>query len=136
MNINIKQIALPTKTVEVAYSPIPGFVVTIGYISNELTRKLIKDSQESKYDQDNGLTYSETNMEKFGEEFCKHAIVGWKGLTGEALASLMLVDLEGNGIKPEDEISYSLDNAHTLYLNSAAFAKWVGIQAKNLSLFR
>lgn len=136
MTISIKNITLPTKSVKIEYPSVPGFFVEVGYISNELTRKLLKAANETKYDELNGINYNETNPEKFSEEFCKHAICGWEGLTGEGLASLILVDLENNGIKPEDTIPFSADNAHTLYMNCAAFSKWIGLQSKNLSLFR
>lgn len=136
MNINIKKIALPTKSVKVEYTPVPGFMVEIGFISNELTRKLIAECAETKFDDVNGFNFTETNMDKFAVVFCKNAIVGWSGLTGEGLAKLMLVDLEGNNIAPTDEISFTPENAHTLYMNSIPFSKWVALKAKDLSLFR
>lgn len=134
MSLNIKNIALPTKSVEVACPLANGFKVTIGYISNELTRKLLKDAQVTKYDETNGLNYSEVDMELFAELFCEKAILGWSGLTIEGLSNLILIDT--TGLELGQEVPFSKENAHELYRNCNSFSKWVSTQAKSLTLFR
>lgn len=134
MAISIKSIKLNTKEMQVEFPTLPGFVVSLGYISNELTRKIYKDSHITKFDESNGINYEDLDSDKFAELFCKYAIVGWKGLTLEGLSNLILID--STGMDLTEEVEFSKDNALDLYMNSTVFSKWVSAQSKSLTLFR
>lgn len=135
MAISIKNIKLSTKTVKLEYPSLPGFVVEVGYLSNELTRKILKESNIMKFDEATGVSFEDVDSEKFAKLFCKHAVINWSGLTLELLNQLMLIGLDET-MNGEDEVVYSEDNAYELYINCTAFSKWVTSTAKSLTQFR
>lgn len=135
MAISIKNIKLNTKTVTLEFPTLPVFKVDIGYISNELTRKILKDSHVMKFDEATGVSFEDVDSDKFAKLFCKHAIVGWKGLTVGVLSELMLLDIDAD-TNLEEEVIFSEDNAFDLYLNCTPFSKWVTGAAKSLTQFR
>lgn len=132
--ISIKNIKLNTKTISLSFPEYPDFVVEIGYLSTELSRKMYKDSHVTKIDQSSGVPFEEVDNEVFAEQFCKHAIKGWKGLTYEVLSNLMLVDIPDDG--EDTVIDYSPENALALYLESLSFNRWVTASCKSLTKFR
>lgn len=134
MAISIKNIKLTTKEIELCYPTIPEFKVKIGYLSNELTRKLLNQSNVVRIDEATGVSFEETDNEKFSKLFCKHAILGWEGLTIERLSSILLIDTEGQDL--EAEVEFSEENAYDLYIGSTHFSKWVTTAAKSLTQFR
>lgn len=123
-----------TRSVDVEFAALPGFTVTLGYLSKSLLRRLSKDSTVSKMDQLGNVT-PEFDSDKFLEAFCSHAVSGWSGLTYEMLAHLMLIDEES--IEDMDAlIEFSADNAFLLMKESQAFDNWVNDRVNQLSIFR
>jgi hypothetical protein len=135
MAISIKNITLNTKEMQVAFPGHPSFLIKIGYISNELTRKIYRDSHVTKFDESNGINFEDLDSDKFSELFCKHAIVGWSGLTLDTLSKLILIDIVKDA-NLEEEVEFSVDNALHLYLNCTAFNKWVSSNTRSLTQFR
>lgn len=119
---------------ELEYPTIPGFKVKIGYLSNELTRKLLKESNVIKIDEATGVSYEDVDNDKFSKLFCKHALVGWEGLTMERLSQLLLIKYDE--ADADELVEFSEENAYDLYIGSTAFSKWITTHAKSLNQFR
>lgn len=132
--MNLKDLSIETKEVAVPFEALPGFEVTLGYISKTITRKLAKDATSSKMGS-NGELEQDFDQEAFLESFCKEAVKDWKGLTYSKLAQLMLID-EDAIEDMEKELPYSEDNAFVLLNNSPIFDNWVNERVNDLATFR
>lgn len=133
--MNLKNIALTTKSAEVEFAGLKGFSVTIAAVSRQVSHKLRKESEITRINA--ALRVPETELDEtlFLEKFAAAAIKGWKGLTYEHLAELMLVDLSGvEDVKAE--VEYSQENAVTLLTNSPVFDTWVNQHVFSLESFR
>lgn len=135
MALNLKDIALTTKTAEVEFEGLPGFVVTIAAISRQVSQKLRTESEVTKINTALRMPEKELDETKFIEKFAAAAIKGWKGLTYEHLSQLMLVDLSGVE-NTSDEVDYTPENAVVLLSNSPTFDQWVNKHVFSLESFR
>ena len=135
MALNLKDIVLATKTADVEFEGLPGFVVTIAAISRQVSQKLRTESEITKINTTLRVPEKELDENKFIEKFAAAAIKGWKGLTYEHLAQLMLVDLSGVEDTSE-EVDFSQENAVTLLTNSPTFDQWVNKHVFSLESFR
>lgn len=135
MALNLKDIALTTKTAEVEFEGLPGFVVTIAAISRQVSQKLRTESEVTKINAALRMPEKELDETKFIEKFAAAAIKGWKGLTYEHLSQLMLVDLSGVE-NTSDEVDYTPENAVVLLSNSPTFDQWVNKHVFSLESFR
>ena len=123
-----------TRDVSVDFEALPGFSVTLGYMSKSVNRKMAKDSTVSKMD-GTGNIVSEFDADAFGVSFCREAIKGWTGLTYGKLAQLMLINEEA--IEDLDaELPYSEDNAQLLLRESTIFDNWVSEKVGQITTFR
>lgn len=134
MSISIAQIKQLTRKKTVEYPSLPGFKITLGYISNELNRKIYKEATVNKFDQANGVSYPELDQDVFAQLLCKHAICGWEGLTVKGLSELLLVDT--SSLDEDAIVEYSEDNALQLYLNCLPLNKWLSNAVRDLNQFR
>lgn len=135
MALNLKDIALTTKTAEVEFEGLPGFVVTIAAISRQVSQKLRTESEVTKINAALRMPEKELDETKFIEKFAAAAIKSWKGLTYEHLSQLMLVDLSGVE-NTSDEVDYTPENAVVLLSNSPTFDQWVNKHVFSLESFR
>tara|TARA_B110000211_G_C13760897_1_gene413098 strand:+ start:44 stop:448 length:405 start_codon:yes stop_codon:yes gene_type:complete len=132
--MNLKDLSIETKSVSVPFAALPGFNVTIGYMSKPVTRRLAKEATESKMD-GGGNIISDFNNETFMEAFCKESVKGWEGLTYAMAAQLLLLDED----KIDDlnkEVVFSHDNALHLLKESTIFDNWINERVNDLSTFR
>lgn len=132
--ISIAAIKELTRTKTVDYPSMPGFKITLGYISNELNRKIYKEATVNKFDSANGVSYPELDQEKFAELLCKHAIRGWEGLTVAGLSELLLINTDS--LSQDEAVEYTEDNALQLYLNCLPLNKWLSNAVRELNQFR
>lgn len=135
MSLNLKDIVLATKTAEVEFEGLPGFVVTVAAISRQVSQKLRTESEVTKINAALRMPEKELDETKFIEKFAAAAIKGWKGLTYEHLSQLVLINLSA----VEDvtaEVEYSQENAVTLLTNSPTFDQWVNKHVFSLESFR
>lgn len=131
----LKDLKVVTKTTQVEFPGIDGFVVTVGAVSRELSRKLREESEINKLDPRTKSTYKELDENKFVEKFTKAAIKGWSGLKYKHLEELMLVDLSGVEDK-EVEVPYSEEDALELVKESSVFDNWLNGVVFSLQTFR
>lgn len=130
--INLKDIALDTKQIEVEYPGLEGFILQLNHISKNKSREILKASE--KVTMKSGRPVSGMDDDKFNELFVEASISGWKGLTLEHLDNLMLLNLEGHDLS--EEVPFSIDNGVMLMKNSAAFDEWINGIVFQIDSFR
>lgn len=135
MIMNLSDIIVNTKKVDVDFPGIEGFVVTLSAISRETSRKLKKDAEITKIDPKLRMPVTSLDEDKFLEAFAAEAIKGWKGLTYEKLPELILVDISKVEDKNE-EVDFNLENCIQLLKHSPIFDTWVNDQVFDIERFR
>ncbi len=123
-----------TRDVSVDFEALPGFSVTLGYMSKSINRKMAKDATVSKMDSAGNIV-SDFDQDAFAESFCREAIKGWSGLTYGKLAQLILID-ETMIEDLDAELPYSEDNAQLLLRESTIFDNWVSEKVGQITTFR
>lgn len=134
-NISLSQLKVNTKTVELEFPNIPGFLVTISAVSRELSRDLRKKAEKTRIDPKLRTTLTEIDEEIFLKGFAEAAIKGWKGLRYKDLPSLMLVDMSLVP-NPDEEVDFSIDNAIELLKSSTVFDTWINDEVFSIERFR
>lgn len=135
MKLNLAALALSSKTTEFDFPGIPGFTVTLTYLSREARRKLEEECKIQKLDESSGLPYMTLDTEKYTEKYVTATITGWKGLTLQSVGSLMLID-EDQIEDPEAGIDFNIETAKQLITHSERFDSWVSGRLANLDSFR
>ena len=122
-NVSLSSLLTPSKTVTVDYPTLNGFSVDLCYLAREELIKLRSRCVSQKLNRKTRAFEETLDEDKFLTEYCKAVIKGWKGLKYKYLEELLLVDI--SGLKPEDELVFSVENAETLMKNGADFDTWV-----------
>lgn len=121
--VSLASLLTPSKTVTVDYPTLKGFSVDLCYLAREELIKLRSKCVSQKLNRKTRAFEETLDEDKFLTEYCKAVIKGWKGLKYKYLEELLLVDI--SGLKPEDELEFSVENAETLMKNGADFDTWV-----------
>ena len=121
--VSLASLLTPSKTVTVDYPTLPGFSIDLCYLAREELIKLRSRCVSQKLNRKTRAFEETLDEDKFLTEYCKAVIKGWKGLKYKYLEELLLVDI--SGLKPEDELVFSVENAETLMKNGADFDTWV-----------
>lgn len=131
--IDLKNLVIDTKEVEVEYPGIDKFKVKVRYISRAKSKELLESSEVKEFK--NGMFIGTKRDEnKFVDQFVAHCISGWSGLTLEGVSRLLLIDVEEQDLSKE--VEYSHDNAVMLLKNSTAFNTFIDNTVFDLDCFR
>jgi hypothetical protein len=122
-NVSLASLLTPSKTVTVDYPTLNGFSVDLCYLAREELIKLRSRCVSQKLNRKTRAFEETLDEDKFLTEYCKAVIKGWKGLKYKYLEELLLVDI--SGLKPDDELTFNVENAETLMKNGADFDTWV-----------
>lgn len=131
--LNLKDLVIDTKEVEVAFPAFEGFKVKVKYVSRAASKKLLEDSEVKEFKQ-GMIVDTRRDEDKFASAFSSHCITGWSGLTLDIVSRLMLIDLQGQD--PDTIVEYSKDNAFMLMKNSVAFSRFIDDTVFDLDTFR
>ena len=121
--ISLKTLMKPSKTVGIDFPGMPGFNVSLCYLSREELIKLRKRCVTTKFNRKTHQPEEILDDEKFLVEYVSAVIKGWSGLKLSHLEELLLVDTDG--LDPDAELPYSQEEAEMLMKNSASFEDWV-----------
>lgn len=133
--LNFAALVLDSKTVEFEFPAMAGFKVQITYTTAEKYASLRKECVTTKLDPHSGYPVESIDQEKWNSAFCKQTISGWKGLTYDHLASMILLD-ESAIEDMTEEVEYSEEGAEMLLKHSKAFDAWVRERMSDLNNFR
>ena len=131
MSISLKNLLVPSKSLEVEYPGMPDFKVQVAFLSRETLQSIRKKSTKTSFK--NRQPVEELNDELFLELYVKNAIKGWSGLKLKYLEQLAPVDLTGQD--PDAELEYSEENALYLMKNSTNFDSFISEQVTDLGNF-
>jgi len=131
MTITLKSLLVPSKSVEVEYPGMPGFLVSLCFLSRETLINIRKKSTKTTFK--NRQAAEEFNEELFLQLYVENAVKGWTGLKLNYLEQLAPVDLTGQDM--DAELEYSPENALYLMKNSSNFDGFVSEQVSDLGNF-
>ncbi len=130
-NISLKTLLVPSKTVEVEYPGMPGFLVSLCFLSRETLINIRKKSTKTTFK--NRQAAEEFNEDLFLQLYVDSAVKGWSGLKLSYLEQLAPVDLSGQDM--DAELDFSPENALYLMKNSGNFDGFVSEQVSDLGNF-
>jgi len=131
-NLSLKALLVPSKTVDVEYPGLPGFVVTVSFLSRETLISVRKKATKTTFK--NRQPVEELNDEIFLQLYVREAVRNWTGLKLSILEQLAPVDLTGQD--PEAELEFSDENALFLMKNSSAFDAFISETVTDLGNFQ
>lgn len=130
-SISLKNLLVPSKEVEVEYPGMPGFVVSVSFLSRETLQNIRKKATKTTFK--NRQPVEELNDELFLELYVKASIKGWKGFKFKYLQDLAPIDT--TGLNLDDEFAYSEEDALALMKASANFDAFISEQVTDLGNF-
>lgn len=130
-SLSLKSLLVPSKSVEVEYPGMPGFVVDLAFLSRETLLNIRKKSTKTTFK--NRQSAEEFNEDLFLQLYVENAVKGWKGLKLSYLEQLAPVDLTGQ--KMDAELEYTAENALYLMKNSSNFDGFISEQVADLGNF-
>jgi hypothetical protein len=131
MTISLKSLLVPSKSVEVEYPGMPGFLVNLAFLSRETLINIRKKSTKTTFK--NRQAAEEFNEDLFLQLYVDNAVKGWSGLKLSYLEQLAPVDLTGQNM--EAELEFTPENALYLMKNSSNFDGFVSEQVSDLGNF-
>lgn len=131
MAISLKTLLVPSKQVEIEYPGMPGFKVSLCFLSRETLLNIRKKSTKTTFK--NRQAADEFNEELFLQLYAENAIRGWTGFKLSYLEQLAPVDLTGQNL--DDELEFTPENALYLMKNSSNFDGFVSEQVADLGNF-
>jgi len=131
-NISLKALLVPSKTVDIEYPGLPGFTVTVSFLSRETLINVRKKATKTTFK--NRQPVEELNDEIFLQLYVREAVRGWTGLKLSILEQLAPVDLTGQD--PEAELEFNDENALFLMKNSSAFDAFISETVTDLGNFQ
>ena len=129
--ISLKSLLVPSKTVDAEYPGMPGFVISLAFISRETLINLRKKSTKTTFK--NRQTSDDFNEELFLELYADAAIKSWAGLKFKYVNLLVPVDV--STYDPEDNLGFTKDNALMLMKNSTDFDQFISEKVSDLGNF-
>lgn len=129
--LSLKSLLVPSKTVEADFPGMPGFKVSLSFLSRETIQGIRKKSTKTTFK--NRQPVEELNEDAFLEHYVKAAIKGWTGFKLKYLEQLAPVELTGSDL--EDELEYSEENALYLMKSSTNFDGFISEQVSDLTNF-
>ena len=130
--LSLKNLLVPSKTIEVEFPGFSGFKVELSFLSRETLVNIRKKATKVVFK--NRQPTDELNDDLFLELYVKNAIKGWTGLKLSYLDQLAPVDLSGQDM--EAELAYTEENALFLMKNSTNFDAWISEQVTDLGNFQ
>ena len=129
--LSLKSLLVPSKSVEVEYPGMPGFVISLAFLSRETLLNIRKKSTKTSFK--NRQPQEEFNEELFLQLYVEASVKGWKGFKLSYLEQLAPVDLTGQDL--DNELEYTPENALFLIKNSSNFDAFVSEQVSDLGNF-
>lgn len=131
VSLNLKDLLVPSKEVEVTYPGMPDFKIKVVFLTREALVNIRKKA--TKVTLKNRQPIEELDDEVFLELYVDAAIKGWSGLKLSYLEQLAPIDMSGQN--PEDTLSFSSANALFLMKSSTNFDGFVSEKVTDLSNF-
>lgn len=132
VTLSLKNLLVPSKTVEFDFPGFTGFKVKLSFLSRETLVSIRKKATKMTFK--NRQPAEELNDDLFLQLYVQASIKGWSGFKLSYLEQLAPVDLAGQDL--DNELEYSEENALFLMKNSSNFDAWVSEQVTELGNFQ
>ena len=129
--LSLKTLLVPSKSVEVEYPGMPGFMLQLSFLSREILLNVRKKSTKTTFK--NRQPQEEFNEDLFLQLYTENAIKGWSGFKLKYLEQLAPVDLSDQDL--EDFLEFTNENALYLMKNSSNFDAFISEQVSDLANF-
>jgi hypothetical protein len=129
--LSLKSLLVPSKSVEVEYPGMPGFVINLAFLSRETLLNIRKKSTKTSFK--NRQPVEEFNEDLFLQLYVEASVKGWNGFKLSYLEQLAPVDLTGQDLN--NELEFTPENALFLMKNSSNFDAFVSEQVSDLGNF-
>jgi hypothetical protein len=129
--LSLKSMLVPSKTNVVEYPGMPGFEVTINFLSREILQSIRKKATKTSFK--NRQPVEELNDDLFLDLYVQNSIKGWKGLKMSYLEQLAPVEVAEDAA--DTELEYTQDNALALMKASTSFDSFISEQVTDLGNF-
>lgn len=129
--LSLKSMLVPSKTNTVEFPGMPGFEVTISFLSRETLQSIRKKATKTSFK--NRQPVEELNDDLFLQLYAENSIKGWKGLKLKYLEQLAPVDITGSD--PESELDFTNEDALALMKASSNFDSFISEQVTDLGNF-
>ena len=122
---------VPSKTNTLEYPGMPGFEVTVSFLSRETLQAIRKKATKTSFK--NRVSTEEVNDELFLQLYAESSIKGWKGLKMSYLEQLAPVDVPASEL--DSELEFTPENALALMKASTNFDSFISEQVTDLGNF-
>ena len=129
--LSLKTLLVPSKSVQVEYPGMPGFVVDLAFLSRETLLSIRKKSTKTSFK--NRQASEEFNEDLFLQLYVENAVKGWSGFKLSYLEQLAPVNLTGQDL--DNTLEYTPENALYLMKNSSNFDGFISEQVSDLGNF-
>jgi hypothetical protein len=119
----ISKLIAKETVIDVEFPDIEGFVVKLVYLGRDDLLKIRNSSLIYKFNKRTRQREETVDNDKFVEDYARRAIKGWTGLKVKHLPKLLPVDI--SAMKPDDDISYTEEDALDLLKSSTVFDQFV-----------
>ena len=130
----LKTLLVDSKSAWVDYPGFDGFSVEIATLARQELINLRKSCMYQKFDRKTHTKIDELDEDKFIRRFTGATVKNWKGLKYRYLEELVPVDI--SGVKPDDEMPFSHEDAVLLVKESSDFDTWLNEAVFDLDNFR
>lgn len=131
VSMSLKSMLVPSKEINLEYPGMPGFEVTICFLSRETLQTIRKKATKTTFK--NRQPVEELNDDLFLELYVKGCIKGWRGLKMRYLEQLAPVDVSDQD--SDAELDYTEENALYLMKSSVNFDSFISEQVTDLGNF-
>lgn len=131
MSVSLKNLLVPSKSVDVEFPGMPGFIIQLAFLSRDTLVNIRKKSTKTTFK--NRQPQEEFNEDLFLQLYVESAVKGWSGLKLQYLEQLAPVDLTGHDLN--DYLEYTAENALYLMKNSQNFDAFITEQVSDLGNF-
>lgn len=129
--LSLKSMLVPSKTNTMEYPGMPGFEVTLSFLSRETLQQIRKKATKTSFK--NRQPVEELNDDLFLQLYAESSIKGWTGLKLKYLEQLAPVDI--SDADPESELEFTKEDALALMKASTNFDSFVSEQVTDLGNF-
>lgn len=129
--LSLKTLLVPSKSVQVEYPGMPGFMIDLAFLSRETLLSIRKKSTKTSFK--NRQASEEFNEDLFLQLYVENAVKGWSGFKLTYLEQLAPVDLKEQDMGAD--LGYSAENALYLMKNSSNFDAFISEQVTDLGNF-
>jgi len=131
VTLSLKTLLAPSKTVEVEYPGMPGFKITVAFLSRDTLIGIRKNSTKVSFK--NRQASEEMDDKKFLQLYVEASIKAWSGLKLKYVEELAPIELGTNS--PDALLEFSNDNALFLMQNSTNFDAFISETVTDLGNF-